>query len=537
MDIIYSLLKNLNRMEIDALKKHIRVFANDEEDEEEVEFKTLKLIELTLKHGKKCLDDNFYCEKLYGGVRKNTFSKLKARAKNKILDSITLDVNLERRNVLDEVLVMGARIKKKLAAIDLMVDKGQTNVVYKLLDDIIDMAKKYEIYPQLVEALLRYKWTRSYREGKEEFEKIDTEIKHYNKCHAALIRAKDYYSNLLMLTAFTKNPDKEKVKAFVLPAIKEINNDLSATDSVNVKYYLKLLELGYYNILEDYEQAKKICDDILDIIPNNKPVNVRRRLGIAYDNLCACEINLLNFKKAAANARNAQEYFTVGSTNHTTSKEYEFYANFHEGNFKKADEISKYLLNTSDAEHGSFRKARYLYLRANISFRLEKYNEVLQRLIKIEDILIDKSGWNIGVRLLTIMSCIELNRIEQAVSGIESLRKHIERSSKDSSIRDRDRTILKLLYQMHKEGFVFFNFHKNEHLLEALRSLKDRVKKEMRWEVLGHELIPFHTWVESKMRFVPESHSQNGESTVQRYTPLSLSESVAVGEKGISQNK
>ena len=108
----------------------------------------------------------------------------------------------------------------------------------------------------------------------------------------------------------------------------------------------------------------------------------------------------------------------------------------------------------------------------------------------------DKEGWNIGIRILSILNHIELMQLDVADVEIESLRKHIERVREERSVRPRERKILRILIQLEKNSFEFPRVkEKCQDDLDLLAS----DQKDYCWELKTHEMIAFHIWFQCKL--------------------------------------
>ena len=116
----------------------------------------------------------------------------------------------------------------------------------------------------------------------------------------------------------------------------------------------------------------------------------------------------------------------------------------------------------------------------------------------------DKMGWDIGVRVLAILSLVEKEAFDEASLYVHSLKKQIQRLSNLSAdksgaspVSERNRLISKFLQLLDSKGFRFEQLTDKAHeILEKLHS----ADKPHRWEILSPELIPFHEWAGSKFK-------------------------------------
>jgi hypothetical protein len=118
---------------------------------------------------------------------------------------------------------------------------------------------------------------------------------------------------------------------------------------------------------------------------------------------------------------------------------------------------------------------------------------LLQDTKEIEE---EKEGWNIGIRLLQIFLTLETNKVDLADQRIESLRKHIERTTKMKSLRKRDVVIFRILRQLAYTGFDFKEVWETRQKDFVL--LKSN-EKDYKWMPRSHELIIFDQWFFAKV--------------------------------------
>jgi tetratricopeptide (TPR) repeat protein len=112
-----------------------------------------------------------------------------------------------------------------------------------------------------------------------------------------------------MLEAFSSKPDKINALLDLKKNIDNTKVGFENTHSPMVLYYLKNLEMAYYQMLEDYRQARSVCLELLNIVRNNKSVYRKQRIGVVYINLSQCEYYMGEFNNAVQCAREAQDLF------------------------------------------------------------------------------------------------------------------------------------------------------------------------------------------------------------------------------------
>jgi tetratricopeptide (TPR) repeat protein len=220
-------------------------------------------------------------------------------------------------------------------------------------------------------------------------------------------------------------------------------------------------------------------------------------MSLAQSNLSRCEFCMGNYKQALAYIREAQIYFNQNPLKYYTSLEQEFYIVFAMQEYDHAVKIAnKILAIVSREELGEFAFLKYSYLLANALFKLKKFPQAFTLLSKNKEISLDKAGWEIGVRILTVMTLIEMLKSDDASRAIRSLKRFFIRTEKKTPISERDKKILNLLLIAERNGFVFATLNGNTDKYMKPLSSDDRT---VCWEPFTHEVIPFHEWFAGKM--------------------------------------
>lgn len=492
MKNLHTLIHNLQPSEIEIIRTSLRSYYSKGEQD----FKTLKLFDYLLQHKRKIPDSNECSLHVYNKPKDNTIDKLSSRLKAKILDALTLDINIERKGVLDDLDASAIKVKKKIMQfLFLYRSRGHNPLVNQILDDVIEYSKRYEIYDAIVEGFKYKKYIKGYTRGLEDFNKLNEQIAFYEKCSAAATKATDYYYHLIIRADFHGNTDKKQRQRYLQSAIIDLTKEYEFTQSSSVGYYLKLLELAYLHDIEDVRSARNVCQELLAILKSNKAVYRKQRIGIAYGNLSQCDIYLGDFENAIQNARAFVEYTPHKAVNYAVAKEQEFRAFFYGSRLDEAEKVLEALLPVTASQQGDFRVAKYKFYYGCVLFRKNNYKAALKELLQNAELSKDKIGWEIAIRVLTIMTMIELDKLDEAEKQVDSLRKHMDRHDAKSDIHLRDRLILKLLQKLLKRGFTFNKPAADEvQMLELLSSSK----KKYKWEPFSPELIPFHIWMIDK---------------------------------------
>ncbi|HEY4797572.1 MAG TPA: hypothetical protein VII99_00700, partial [Bacteroidia bacterium] len=285
--------------------------------------------------------------------------------------------------------------------------------------------------------------------------------------------------------------------------------------------YTKMLELDRRMMKKDFSGARSACNELLNIVRENHSVRRRQRIGVVYDQLSRCELYLSHSKRnsnaeeaanhlqyALSGAREAQHHFKLNSENYCIALEQEFHALFSMGEFDNCiPVVDRMLSSASRKELGEFRYAKYNLLLANVLFKLKRFDVANNILSEERQIAQDKYGWEIGARILRIMTLVESNRTDEASIEVRRLKDFFIYNGKANSISKRDKKILNLLLLMERKGFDFsllvpylastkyVKVNKIGNYLAELGSVEDGLK----WEPFTSEVIPFQEWVLGEM--------------------------------------
>lgn len=491
MEELHSLLHSLSRAQIRLLRNYLTCFSSRGESDA----KTLHLTELLLA-GEEVPSIRVCSNAIYQCEPDSKILKLKSRLKSKILDSLLLDINIDRPDSLDELDLSVIKIKKRLAlCYTLLYSVGYNSITRSLIQEVISLAKTYENYSTLIEALRLINWRENSRKNEKNFINLSEDIAQYEKRLAYINKAIDLYYLFVLKNNSTANPNQKKLQSFLQESIFELKSYYDETSSALIGYYLKVLENAYFQNSKNYISARDVCIEQLAIVNNNKSVYRKQRVGIAYDNIAQCDIYIGDYAKAARNAQAAQKHFLKNSTNYTVAKEIEFCATLYNREYQKARSISTSLISSIKNGNSGMILAKYRFFKANAYFMTADYKECLKLVTEKQEISKDKGGWEVAIRILTILCHIELGYFDIASQQIDGLRRYIDRQGKVTDIRERDKLIARALQLMSKRGFSYDQIGEKE--LDVLRQLAGDDKK-YKWEVLTSELIPFHQWATNK---------------------------------------
>lgn len=479
---VTDFIQSLNPEELKFIKKHISS-----------ENKMKQLLEiLTDEPDKKFSDQEL--AKLVGNSYES-FRVLKSRLFDKVKEILLFDEHFENQRVFNERETLIFILKKKMLFakfISRKLNQKRKTTYAIMLSEIIEIGKKNQAFDILVEALILQKQLIGLRNGISEFEKINDLIIFYDKCFKAVQNANDNYYRLIINQNLINSFAKRELEQHICNAIETMQSDYNFTKSAEINYYIHLLKMALYESKKDFNSAIEYCKKILLLIKGNKNLYSNDRMGFVMGNLCIFNIYIHNYKHANSFATKGQQFHIPNSLASLILKEQEFYSLFYSCNYIKANDCISEMLKHSSIDTGEFFKSKFVYFKAMVLFLTNQFREALKLLNESLEIEKDKTGWNIGLRVLLIMIYIALFKNNEASTSIASLRKHQERMSKTKGIKERDVLIFKLLRELEKDGFK--RNEKNKKATKLITGLADK-DKPTSWNHFTPELIPFHEWV------------------------------------------
>lgn len=491
---IKDLLSKCGKEEIKTFHAYLRAF---DPGTGKYRSKSLHLLELLRKKPK--LEEAELCTKIYGSYNaksKQSYKRLLSRFKGKLYECLTLDVNIYREGRFTELTQYRAEILKITLYNSVLRGKVDNREFLKMVERGISLAKNFELYHELINLLSIKNHFLRVLTRFEKLKKIDDEIDFYMNSQKAIQRATDWH-HILILNAGTKAGGYSNYSDFDT-AIGEMKNDYDRYQSANIKYFLLIIQMEYAHKMHDYRQAEKISDEQIELYKNSPAIYLKVRLASAYLNLGNNQMFLYKFNDAINNIRKSYPFYQNQAFNLGIAKEIEFYVHFYAGSLSDAETLMRQLVNSSGST--SFQTNKRSFLLANVLVLKKQHREAHLLLQETKEIEKDKEGWNLGIRILSIINQLENDKLDLVDMNIESMRKHIDRTVRLKPVRKRDVIILKLLTKLGRQAFNFkYVWKKYQQQFEFLAS----DDPEYRWEMKTHEMIIFHKWFKAKAQGKP----------------------------------
>ena len=393
----------LNKNEKDVLVEYLKAFDTRSGSYKP---KTLVILDLLLKN-----DDlsiiNKYLKKKFGAKSEDALRMMAYRLKEKIGESLLLDVNIKREDAYDELSQARADIAKKKIIALIYVSRGIAQETLDLFDKIISMAKKFEFYNDLIEILMLKQQYLGARQGRKVYDKLTGEINFYEESRRASNDAiKAYYEVSLNwgFKGLNRNVPNPSYVTFLEEKLQALKKDFETTSSALVGYYYYTVCIEYNQVLHFGKKASEYCNYLVDLVKSNPSINLKTRLGIAYLNYSQNELFNYGFKSALENAIEGKKCFKEGTFNYNNGLEFEFYSNFYMGKLNDAATAIETLIKNTKTDRNQFELAKRNYLLACTYFAQKQFIKANRTLQFVSNAEKDKEGWNIGIRIINIMN-------------------------------------------------------------------------------------------------------------------------------------
>jgi tetratricopeptide (TPR) repeat protein len=424
--------------------------------------------------------------KIYGTASATNFSRLVYRLRDKILESLVLDVNSSREGVYDERTRINIEVRKCITQAQILQSRGLHDISESLLEKVIQQCKKYEILEELLLAIRLLINLRRSEDGSKFLKAWMTTYEKYDYMKTVLVKAE---AQMCLVHAELDYKAGEKAKSeWLKPILDEMSTDYRKTSCAHIGFNYFYLQAQYYQLLHDYEGARKALQDNLNLLETHPSIFTKIRMGNVLSNIADNDLYLHQFNRSQKTASKALLHFKETSFNHQQAIELIFYAHYYRGDYKEAREtILRLLPNAEDAGELLYKQGKRFYLLACTSFMLGDYNKALQLINRIiNPIEADKEGWNAGLRILTIMTLIQLEKFDEATLKIGALKSFIDSVGKEN-FSERVLSISGLLRKLSNASFDFKIFFQKE---------KERIAvlSQIEWTPKSPEMILVDQW-------------------------------------------
>lgn len=485
------LIESLTPPQVKVLRTYLNAFAGRGDENT----KLGRLFDaLSSKPG---MPPEYYSNLVYGKQNVRALIRLSSRLYYKILDSLLIDINVNRLiESEDENMMMVVLIRKMMLQYYILRLSAKTDEIgISLLFKAKDISEKYEFYSTLIEVAQLLK-ARSTAKGRNSaYANWEKQIEFYNHARDCYLRAFDWYNKYQELHNYQQNLSVAKHIEFLQKATKSLEEDYSTSRSPTVKYFHGVLSVALLEQQGNYNEAIAQCKSLLDHLNKFPAIHTRARISTQYSNIAIMEFH--NGRLSEAIKYN--ELSISVSLPHSIDMIYKLQQKaeilFYMGLWDEALRVSDDLISTIPG-HYQVLKAKTEILRAAVLFSMKEYKQAAVLFGQKFILSADKAGWEIAVRILRIMSLVELEKNDEAETVFQNLLRYSQRTNHSFEISQRYKAIIKLLSVLSRAGFEISA--SNSKLVSQLESISER--PELTWVYGTSELIAFDEWLRNKLR-------------------------------------
>jgi hypothetical protein len=421
----------------------------------------------------------------------NSLNVLKFRLKQKIFDLIILDNNIEKHKLQDNLNFKSVKLRKKLTQLNYIIrNKGTLKLIESELNSLINESIKYEIYSIAIDALELKKNLYVRKKGLKEFHKINNQINVLIQKEKNFTNALDFQTYFVASLELKNNLTDNEIINELKEKIIELNDALEKYPSAFLKFLIKIFENYYFTINENFETAREVCLENLNLIKKSPSLLNNQRIGSAYIDLYTIDVNLKEYKRALNNIKSALKYFPKYSLNYYKTIETKMMVNCYLKQYKNALNEIKNLSKLSSPKYAP-QYEKLNYYKVYVLFLKKEYTKANTILNYGINLPIDKEGNDIYLRLIHICVLISLNKIIQAIEQTNNLIRHYNRFHSKKNKNERINNLVSLFKYLSKQDFTEIKL--NEKLEKTFNSLLH--DKASKWAPLSPELYPIDKWV------------------------------------------
>lgn len=432
-------------------------------------------------------DNKKMAEALYGDPHSKAFIMLKGRVLEKMLETLSLSVNFQNNPIFreDPAAFEAINLQKNLISAFLLRRRGLEEQAREILEKCAKTAEDLALPEYKLLALINL---RNFSSSEKEVvwsykQEIEDSLEQF---HTDIIGS-GIFDEFRVLQADSTSGDEEK-EAYLTQKTLELEQRLDKMYSARSHYYYLAIKVYLHEFREEYSIVKQVLEEMIELLHSHPGIGSKNRLGIPWHQLSGVEVRMGNYASAIHAANQALTYFHPHKRNYLSASIYKLFACIYAGDLTEAHKTLASLEWFQNQKHLDSLNGIVSYLQACVFFIEGEYKKAQRILFEATELLSDKAGWNVGIRVFEILILIDLDLADLASAKIESLRKHIGKYE----VEERIRLIYRYLNLLERQSFDFKE--SNSEMEETLRKLNT----EAPWTGLNHEVVRFESWIAAR---------------------------------------
>lgn len=427
---------------------------------------------------------------LYKKPNRDALKRLANRTRKKVLESMSLEVNVSRAGAYPKKIVFNIDVRKELSQAQMLHRRGERGEARKMLERAATSCKKYELYEELSMTLRMLMKSRSLEDGDKDLADLMKRYRESESAKDALLRAEIFHAKVVAKNDFNSSGNTDQANLQLM--LEQMQDDFQKTDSAQIGSYYYLLEAQKYQWLRQYKMARNSLTNNFKLVMQYPAIRTDDNIAAALLNLADNDLYIGNFERTFNQAEKTLTYCKKNNHNYEAAVELMFYAKYFKGEYLTAQNLLLQLI-PSEKKSKNFRDGKRSYLLAATQFMLQDFQSAMTYLHQTNPITEDKQDWNTGIKILQIMTAIELEDAEGATLKIDSLRKYFENGNAEKN--HRAKLINTLLAALTYNGFKF------KAVFQEMNSMLNMLAEKsgaLAWEIKTSEMVVFHSWFKAK---------------------------------------
>lgn len=479
MDRIRQLYFSFSKAEARYLKKYLHAFPSKGRN------RALELIQKLEEEPD--ISNHDMSNLMYGDPRSKAFSMLKSRLYERMLEVLTLSINFQNNPKIkeDPEAFQILQVQKTILHANFLKRRGLVD----LSNDLFEKAAKLsEESGSQVERLIALISLQNSVKSLEDFrEQLNPQIVDAREKLWSDILAIQIYDEFRLIRGSRSSVVEEEL-AFLEKSIQELEERLKHYPSLRATYYSYSLKFDQAYYMQNYESCRQVLEDVDELFRKNPGLGAKNRLAVPYIKLAIVEINTGKYFQGYKAASEAIKLINPRRHNYRVGIIYKCFACIYLDKLEEGLEdllkLEAYKQHKKGLEYGIV-----IYLRSCILFLQGQPKSAYHTLLEASELMQDKEGWNVGIRIFELMLLIELDLLDLIQNKLESLRKHLAKYE----VENRMVIIYRVLHNLERNHFDFKLAQK-----ESKEELGKLFENEP-WIPINHEVIRFDEWFLGKL--------------------------------------
>lgn len=486
ISVVKEILAVLTSQEKTTIKTYLSSFI---EKGRESSNRSVKLFEILTSLKDRKMPDEVVEKILLGNSKPNAFNHQVARLRDKILEALIIDVNIERDGSYPETTRVNIAIRKNITQAQILQNRGARKIAELMFEKVIEQCKKHELFEELLIALRALIRLKVLNEGDKQLQRLLNKYEKYDYYKNAVLRAEINYGKVISKTDFSSLHSTKT--DWYREMLDTMSDDFKKTRSIQIGYYYYYIETYYHQLQRNYKSARRSLLSIQRLLETGPVMNIPSMKGGVLVNLGENDLFVGQFERSYETLEKSLQYFKKDNFNYDQGVELMFYAKFYDGDYQMAFEIISQLLREPQSKN-NFRKGKRSFLLASTFFMMGDFPITLRHLNMINPIVSDKDGWNLGIKILHILTLIELEEFDEATSKTDSLRKFFENGGHNHRVK----MICQLLQSLSYSGYDFKAVYQKE---KSCLDMLEEKSGALSWQIKSSEMIIFPQWFFAKV--------------------------------------